>query len=207
MIVTAIKQQKNDTSRYSVFIDDTFAFGLIKDDIAYFKLKEGCEINAEKYNFITDNLVYIKAQSAALNYISYKSRTKKEVLRKLTELEYGETMIEKVLCFLEKYNYVNDKSYSESYIRESVRLRPRSAFLLKMELAQRGVDANIIDQALLENELDEKQGALRLLKKKVKDFSHMDEKERRKAFAFLQRKGYSYEVIKEAFQICEREQE
>ena len=40
MIVTEIKQQKKDKSRYSVYIDGEFAFGLIMDDILYFKLKD-----------------------------------------------------------------------------------------------------------------------------------------------------------------------
>ena len=52
MIITAITQQKNNKDRYSVFIDDNFAFGLIMQDIVYFKLKQGEEISQEKYNFI-----------------------------------------------------------------------------------------------------------------------------------------------------------
>ena len=37
MIVTSIEQQKKDKSRYSVFIDGEFAFGLIMDDILILK--------------------------------------------------------------------------------------------------------------------------------------------------------------------------
>ena len=74
MIVTEIKQQKKDKSRYSVYIDGEFAFGLIMDDILYFKLKEGEEIPEEKYRYIMDTTVYIKAQDAAVSYLGYKMR-------------------------------------------------------------------------------------------------------------------------------------
>lgn len=44
MTVTRIEQQKKNKSRYSVYIDGEFAFGLIMEDILYFKLKESEEI-------------------------------------------------------------------------------------------------------------------------------------------------------------------
>ena len=41
MTVTDIKQQKNDKSRYSVYIDGNYEFSLIMEDILYFRLKIG----------------------------------------------------------------------------------------------------------------------------------------------------------------------
>ena len=77
MIVTSIKQQKKDKERYNIFIDGEFAFGLIMEDILYFKIKEGYEISEEKYNYIKDTVLYIKAQDTALKFLVYKMRTEK----------------------------------------------------------------------------------------------------------------------------------
>lgn len=41
MRITAITQQKRDSSRYNIFIDGVYAFALPMQDILYFKLKEG----------------------------------------------------------------------------------------------------------------------------------------------------------------------
>lgn len=205
MIVTRIQQQVKHPERYSVFIDGKFEFGLVMTDILYFKLKENEEISKETYDFIVSNLVYIKAQDTAINYIGYKARTAHEVTLKLIEKEYADQIIERVLEFLKKYDYVNDKKYCDAYIRESIRLKPKGRFLLRMELKQRGVDESIIEETLNGSDIDEFEGAERLLRKKIKNFSDLDEKERRRGISFLQRKGYSYDVIKEVFQICEQE--
>ena len=45
MVVTSIEPQKKNPERYNVFIDGNFAFGLIMEDILYFKIKEDNEIN------------------------------------------------------------------------------------------------------------------------------------------------------------------
>mgnify|MGYP007128698838 CR=1 FL=1 len=59
--ITAITQQLHHPQRYSVFIDDDFAFGLPMQDIAFFKLKEGEEIAQSKYDFIKNELIYVKS--------------------------------------------------------------------------------------------------------------------------------------------------
>lgn len=202
MIVTSIEQQKKDKSRYSVFIDGQFAFGLSATDIAYFKIKEGTEIYEETYRYITDTLVYIKAQDTALKFLSYKMRTEKEIVKKLYEKEFSEEIIAKVMAFLHKYGYVNDRKYCEAYIKESVRLKAKGRQLIKYELRERGISDSIISEAFENTEIDEVSSAVKLLRKKVRDFSDMDFKTKQKYFAMLQRKGYGYDVIKEAFSIA-----
>lgn len=200
MKVTAITQQKHHTERYSVFVDGNFAFGLIMQDILYFKLKEGSEVSEETYDFILENLVYIKAQDKALHYLGYKMRTRWEVVKKLEEQEYSEEVVERVLAFLEKYSYLDDLAYCKSHIRERERLNPRGKFALKMELRQKGVSNKLIEQALEESEVDELTGAIRLIHKKVRNLEDLDEKEKKRVVGFLQRRGYSCDIIKEALQ-------
>ena len=198
MTVTKIEQQKKDKSRYSVYVDGEFAFGLIMEDILYFRLKEGEEIPREKYEYIMDTTVYIKAQDTAVRYLGYKMRTRREVENKLREAQYPDGLIERVIDFLIKYDYINDELYCKKYIKETLKLRPKGIFLIKQELKARGVKEEIIDEALNEAEIDEEALAQGLLVKKYEDFAAMDKKELAKVYAFLQRKGFSYVVIKAA---------
>lgn len=200
MIVTDIVPQKKNSNRYSVYIDGEFAFGLVMQDILYFKLKENHEISEKTYTFIRDHLIYVKAQDVALNYIGYKMRTTAEVYHKLKSLEYSEDVIEKVQEFLEKYHYTDDLQYSKSYIKNRQRSNPRSCYALKFELRQKGVKDSVIEQALALEQPDEYEAVLRLLKKKVKSVENLDEKGKKRIFGFLQRRGYSYDIIKEALQ-------
>ena len=199
MIITAITQQKNNKDRYSVFIDDNFAFGLIMQDIVYFKLKQGEEISQEKYNFIQNELIYIQAQDIALHYIAYKMRTEQEVRKKLFEKEYTEYIIERVIHFLIEYHYIDDMKYCKSYIKQRLQYNPKGIYILKMELKQRGIKQSIIDKAIENSDIDELNDAIKLLQKKCLYLDDIDEKNKKRLFAFLQRRGYSYDIIKEAF--------
>ena len=189
MIITAITQQKNNKDRYSVFIDDNFAFGLIMQDIVYFKLKQGEEISQ----------IYIQAQDIALHYIAYKMRTEQEVRKKLFEKEYTEYIIERVIHFLIEYHYIDDMKYCKSYIKQRLQYNPKGVYILKMELKQRGIKQSIIDKAIENSDIDELNDAIKLLQKKCLYLDDIDEKNKKRLFAFLQRRGYSYDIIKEAF--------
>ena len=208
MIVTAITQQKRNESRYNIFIDGEYAFALPMQDILYFKLKEGQEASADTVAFIRENLIYIKAQDTALHFLGYKMRTIKEIRCKLEEKEFAEDIIERVLAFLEKYGYADDREYCRRYIREQLRLKPKSGYALGMELKQRGVSSAIIEEVLAETEVDEAADALRWLEKKSRGQWPPDQKKRKQLYDFLARKGYSYDIIGEAFrQMQERLEE
>ena len=143
MLITAITQQKRDPSRYNIFIDGVYAFALPMQDILYFKLKEGQEAAEDTIAFIRKNLIYIKAQDTALRFLGYKMRTVQEIRQKLLEKEFAE--------------------YCRRYIREKLRLKPKSGYALGLELRQRGVSSRIIEEVLAETEIDEASDALRWL--------------------------------------------
>lgn len=204
MIVTDITRQIKNKEKYNIFLDGKFAFGLSMTDILYFKIEDGEEISDEKVSYIKDNLIYIKAQDTAMNYLGYKMRSGFEVRKKLSEKEFSEEIIEKVMMFLDKYNYINDKAYCISFMNERERLKPKGKYVLKMELIGKGIKESDIEDAFLECDIDEIGGAVLLLEKKIRNFSNdenIDEKERKRVFAFLQRRGYSYDIIKQAFSI------
>lgn len=203
MIVTGIEQQKRNPERYNVFIDGVFAFGLIMDDILYFKLKEGNEISREKFDYIKDTVLYIKAQNTALKYLGYKMRTEKEIRQKLIEKEYETEIIYRVVDFLKKYSYVDDFKYAESYIKEVQRLKPKGSYAIKQKLREKGVSDLIIEEALAEGGLDEEEDAQRLICKKLGERREVTFKEKKKLHDFLLRRGYSYAIIKKAFDMLE----
>ncbi|MGN0135600.1 RecX family transcriptional regulator [Anaerotignum sp.] len=200
MLVTAIEPQKRDETRYNIFIDGEYAFALPMQDILYFKLKEDREVAEETVDFIRKNLIYIKAQDTALHFIGYKMRTVQEIRQKLAEKEFAEETIEEVIAFLEKYGYADDREYCRKYIREKLRMKPKSGYALKIELRQRGISPRIIDEVMGETEMDEAGDAFRWLEKKSRgQWPPENEKKKKQLYDFLLRKGYSYDIIGEAF--------
>jgi len=199
MVVTKIEQQKRDENKYNVFVEDRFVFSLIMQDILFFKLKENCEISEETYTYIKDTVIYVKAQDKALKYLGYKKRTEKEIIRKLREYEYDEEIIDRVLEFLKKYDYVNDLEYAQSYIRQVNRLNPKGAMGIGHKLRGLGVSDKNIEKALMNEEFEELDEVIKVLEKKIGDKRSVNLRENKKIQEFLLRRGFSYGIIKDGF--------
>lgn len=199
MLVTNVTPQKRDPAKYNIYIDGVYFFALLPQDMEYFGIKEGKEVAEKTVTFIQNSLIYEQAQNVALRFIGYKMRTEKEVLQKLQESEFSETVVEEVLVFLSKYNYTDDREYARRYIKERLRLNPKSAYALQMELSQRGISKEICEEILDETEFSEMDDVLMWIEKKTKGDWPPDEKKKKQLYGFLQRKGYAYGVIKDAF--------
>lgn len=197
MLVTDIKESSKKKGKFDVYVEGKLAFSLIAADIEYFKIKKGENLPDNKYNFIMENIVYIKAQDLALSYISGKMRTEKEVCGKLRLNGFDEDIVKKVLDFLKKYDYVNDYNYCLAFIRQSLKLNPMGYFAIRQKLKITGVEDYNIEKAWNESNVDQLKYAEFITDKKLKGKKIADEKEMRKLQDFLLRKGYSYDIIKD----------
>lgn len=199
MLVTKVVPQRRDPAKCNIYIDGDYFFALLAQDMEYFGIEEGKEIAEKTVDYIQKSLVYIQAQDAALCFIGYKMRTEKEVRQKLRDNEFAEAVIEEVMEFLCKYHYTDDREYALRYIKERLRLSPRSAYALRMELRQRGVSEKLCEEALGQMEIPEIEDAVMWLDRKTRGQWPPDDKKKKQLHGFLQRKGYSYGVIKDAF--------
>ncbi|MDD4844038.1 MAG: RecX family transcriptional regulator [Anaerotignum sp.] len=200
MLVTKITPQKRDPAKYNIYIDEEYVFALLPQDMEYFNIKEGKEVSEKTVVFIQKTLIYIQAQDKALQFIGYKMRTEKEVAQKLAENDFTDEIIEEVINFLIKYKYIDDREYAHKYIKERLRLSPRGAYALQMELMQKGIPENICKEVLSQTDFSETEDAVKWLEKKTRGQWPPDEKKKKQLYGFLQRKGYSYGVIKDAFE-------
>ena len=107
MIITDIVQNKSN-EKFSVFVDDEFAFSLAKSDIVFFKLDVGEEISEKKFKYIYDEAVMTKAKNRAAKFLGASKKPEKAVRDKLTESGFDEDVCEKVIDELKKYGYVDD---------------------------------------------------------------------------------------------------
>ncbi len=197
MIITKIEKQKKNDKRYFIFIDDEFAFGIDEIDLLFYKLKENTKLTEKKYNDIIENSIFLKAKDTAFKYLGYKARTQYEIEKKLNEKEFSPEIIEKTVNLLLSYGYINDEVYAKKFISEKINYRGYGKHRIKYELKQRKIDDEIIDNLLVDTYEDELQKAIKLATKKIKN-KNMDYKEKQKVVAYLQRRGYSFDIIKES---------
>lgn len=202
MIITKIEKQKNNNKRYSIFIDNEFAFGIDEIDLLYYKLKENEPLDNEKYEYILNKLLLKRAKDKALKYLGYKMRSKNQVIKKLQEYEFPPNVINKVIKVLEKYNYINDEDFAKAFIKDKLNLKGHGVFKISYDLKMLGVDEEIFKKYLYDEEfINEEKKAKDLLLKKLgnKNIEDLDYKEKQKIYAYLARRGFSYDSIKKAF--------
>jgi regulatory protein len=133
----------------------------------------------------------------ALNFLSYRPRSEKEVRQNLkNKHQIDEGIIDQIIERLERGGLVNDSSFAELWVENRSEFRPRGRHALRMELRQKGINEEIISQSLVD--LDEEQLALEAARKQARKYRQLEWKEfRKKLTGFLARRGFPYGVIAE----------
>jgi regulatory protein len=197
MHITALEQQAHNPERFNLFVDDRFLLGISAELMLTQRLHVGQELSAEEL----DQLQYAEARQQAIersiNYLSYRPRSTTEVRRYLRKKETPDEIIESVIEHLQHLDYVNDKAFASFWVENREHFNPKGAQALRSELSTRGVEREIIEE-LVDGEQDEdlalragRKKALQLLQDADLDFT----KFRNRLGGFLQRRGFSYQVI------------
>ena len=192
-VITDIQQQRGRASRFSIFVDERFVFGLDELEFSASGLRIGREMSRQEVEDWQSRSAAGKAYSAALHYLSYRRRSRSELSSHLRGKDCEEATIELTLKRLADLGLVDDLVFANTWIADRMRLQPRSRAVLIAELRHKGIAAEVIDIALGEIVPDEELESLRRLIAKKR--SHYDEV---KLVQYLRSKGYNYGLIKEA---------
>ena len=192
MIVTSIVPV--DKRKSKVFVDEGFAFVLYRGEINRLHLKEGEELPLETYERIERELLDPRARARCVDLLKLSDKTEGEIRSRLSRDGYPLAVIDRAVEVLYKHRYLDDASYATRYVENvSMRKSPRQ---IAWELRKKGVDSELAAQAIKEAAVPQEEAICALVKKKTGTKTQLDRKEREKLFAFLGRKGYSYEAIR-----------
>ncbi len=132
----------------------------------------------------------------AVNYLTFKDRTKKEIVDKLTEKGYGREDIDEAIHRLCEYGYINDERYTFSYIKANIQKKGKK--LIRTELLNKGIDREVVSSCLEDTVVDEYETIDSILLKRYGDADFTDEKVCRRVYGYLQRRGFNYSCISSA---------
>ena len=133
----------------------------------------------------------------ALDIVSRREHSEKEIKNKLLEKFDAPEIIEQVVLKLVENNLINDVRFAEMYVL----VRKRKGFgpkKIQFELMARGIDDSISSLVITE-EGSWKEAALKAFNKKFKNGASQEFKERNKQKTFLQNRGFSFEEIESVF--------
>ena len=138
-------------------------------------------------------------RDVAFSYLDTSMRTSYEVRSRLREAGCPETLIPEIISMLEDYRYIDDEAYAAAYVRQERKLRHRSRRDMTDRLTAKGVDRRWIEAAYaMEGEDAETTAAISLIEKKTRK----SKPDVQKLAAFLARRGFSYDTIRQAMAAC-----
>lgn len=145
-----------------------------------------------------------QAMKFAMKLLSVRKRSVFEITKRLRQKKIAENIIDEIVKELFEYKYLNDKEFAEAYINDRINFNPRGNFLIKKELREKGVAENIIDEKMkkLLPAKKELELAKKAAEKKLEYLNKDLEKNKvyQKIGAYLQSKGYSSHIIREALE-------
>lgn len=184
-------------------MDGKFFCGVSDGVAVKFHLKRGMEIDDDELK----ELLYEEELSKAKNYtyriLARRMYTTKEIRDKLVERGYIDKVIQDVIATLERYGYLNDRTYAEEWIQSRMRAKPKGKTALRQELARKGIEKSIMEDALNRafDESKEADMVLDLARQKARSYGSDDPAAaKRKLQSFLLRRGFDFETVKDVIE-------
>ena len=195
MKITAVEPRRKQMC--ALFIDGEYVMNLDAQTLIENRFDVGREIDDDELKDIIDKSNERRAKEKALWLISYRSHSKKELFDKLKR-GFDEASAQKAVDRMEELGLINDEEFAKLYARKLVNGKKMSVKAAEFELYRKGIDKITAEQVLGELEYDPQTQIIEFITKKYKNIQ--DEKIKRRAVAALQRKGYSWEEIRQAIE-------
>lgn len=141
-----------------------------------------------------------RAKNYAFLLLKFRLRSEKEIYQRLKRKNFSEEIINKALVFLKEKSFIDDALFARAWIESRIK-KPLGLRRLKEELRQKGVDEKIIRRCLEEagKNYPQQDIAANIARERFNKSKNIEpQKAKRRIFAYLLRRGFSYDVVMEA---------
>ena len=198
MKITSIKAQVKRAGRYSIFIDEKYAFSLSDTALLDSKLTAGQELSPEQVKSLKQASADDKLYSQALRYAALRPRSQWEIEFYLQRKGASPTLAATILNKLSIVQMVDDSKFATAFVNDRRLLRPASRRKIIMELRKKHVADEIIQAAVGNEPQDEATALSTMVERKRRQAKYRDDS--LKLMQYLARQGFSYGDIKTALQ-------
>ena len=192
--VTDIMEQGRKRGRLNVFLDHSFAFSVKRDAIEKAGVQVGQVLSPSQVEGLIRADHGHRCFDMALVCLSYRPRSERELRTRLRRRGFGDEIVQEVVNQLKERGLVDDIAFAEFWRDNRESFSPRSRHLLRLELKQKGVEGETIEQVI--QGLDDEASAYQAASKRARSLPPKDYQEfRRRLGAYLRRRGFSFGVI------------
>lgn len=202
----SIKEGK--ANKIHIYVDEEYRATVDSDYWYSEKYRNYKEINENELTELLDAVSFRRAYNKGLDLLSRRPHGKKELIKKLCEKGHEKVSAEKACDRLLELGLLNDDDFARILANELYERKGYGIKRIKQELIFRGVDREIVENAIESLDIDTQTRIILVIRKKYLNKIN-DEKGRKRAIDGLMRLGYSYSDIKSALnsisEFCEEE--
>lgn len=207
MVITRITKHKSKRGKFAVYVDGEYSFDVSNAVLLQYALRTGESVDEGKLQTIKASEVRREAEQSAVNFISYRPRSSKELLDHLVRKGHNKELAAALVRHFESVSLINNLEFARMFVRDKLRRKPTGKALLQRHLVAKGISSVMIDQVLGENVSDEEQRIaaqdlasrrLRLTKRSMTKLDPLKQKQR--LTGYLLRHGFSNEIVHKTIQ-------
>jgi regulatory protein len=155
---------------------------------------------------LADNSSLQDSLDAAYRYLSYRPRSEAEIRHCLHRRGFAEEVAGKTIAKLREQNLSDDFAFAQFWKDNRLSFRPKSKRLIKKELRDKKVAAEIVEQVT--RDIDDEQIAYKLGSGRMHALAHLEYPDfYRRLSSYLAYRGFGYEVIKRTAALLWQERE
>ena len=200
--VTSVKAQKKRSDRYSLFCGDRFLVGVSASTLIRFNLEKGVEITPALYEQIATEENKGALNDYLLRLLARRDHSRNELKTKALQKGYNLELIQQAIEVLDEKKYINDQEFARKFTSDKITIQQWGPLKIKAELHKRGIAEKTADFILQDtaNDLELIQICVDLAIKRKRHFAREsdDFKRKQKVAAYLQQKGFPFEIINRA---------
>jgi len=138
-----------------------------------------------------------KAKEYAFLLLKFRLRSEKELIERLRRKGFSEELSQETVNFLKDKQFVDDRVFARGWVSSRLK-RPFGLRRIKQELVQKGLDKQVIEEALVQAKEDYDEAGIvnqlaELRLSKLKNIEPLKAKAR--VCAYLMRRGFSPDLI------------
>ncbi len=193
--ITGLEPQARHANRFNLYVDDKFYAGLSASVAA--RLRVGQELTSTDLAAIEHDEQLEDAHEKALSFLEPRPRSTAEVRDQLHKKKFSAEIVDAVVEQLTSAGLLDDAAFAKYWVENREEFRPRAGRALRYELKRKGLPEDAIRQAVAE--IDEGESAYRAGLAKARRWRDLEHREfREKIAAFLLRRGFSYDMARQA---------
>ena len=190
-----LSYKKGKQDKIHISVDGEYSFTVDETYFLSMGIWNGKEVDSDELEEIKQTVSVRRAYNYAVNLLSRRDHSERELMTKLTQKGYCDGA-EEAIRKLRNGGYVSDERFARLYVRELQTFKKYGKRRIEQELYRKGVDREIIREVLDETDFDESE-LVSLIERKYGRYLR-DEKGIAKTINGLLRMGYSYGEIRNA---------